>query len=110
MRRQIGSTLARAVDTTAAIVMKDHNLTDMRDDNRMGETSVPKLPLPQQEKVDNFFNAQNVAKTNPHVAAKVAGIKRAVSAGAFAQQVDTQIVSGVLSNKQKFQKVGEGRL
>jgi hypothetical protein len=50
-----GSLTARAVDTTAEIVMQDYKMTDLRSDVREGESAAPKLHPAQQEKVDNFF-------------------------------------------------------
>ena len=52
----IGSLHVRAVDQTADIVMKDHGLTDMKDNVREGESSVMPLPPRQQAMADNFFS------------------------------------------------------
>lgn len=103
-----GSTLAKAVDFTAETVMADYSMTDMRDNNRVGENSVPKLPLPQQEKVDNFFGTQRaqIAQTNPELAKKVAGFSTLAASGALANQPDAKVISGMLSNAPKLRHTG----
>lgn len=51
-----GSNIAKAVDTTAEMVMQDHKMTDLRDGTRQGEISAPKLKPELQNQVDNFFS------------------------------------------------------
>jgi hypothetical protein len=46
----------KAIDLTAEIVMKDHNMTNLRTDIRAGEAMAPRLPPAQQKAADNFFN------------------------------------------------------
>jgi hypothetical protein len=49
----IGANLrVKAIDETANIVMKDHNMTDLRSDMREGDTMAPKLPQHQQALAD----------------------------------------------------------
>lgn len=99
---RVGSTLARAVDLTANITMQDHGLTDLRDDNRVGESSTPKLPAHQQEQVENFFGAaRKVAQSNPQLANRLAAMPNIVNSGALAHQPDTKAVDAMLSNPQK---------
>lgn len=54
----IGSTVARAVDTTAEIVMQDHKMTDLRDNIREGDIVAPSLRPELQRQTDGFFNGQ----------------------------------------------------
>jgi hypothetical protein len=109
---RVGSTLARAVDLTANITMADHNLTNLRDDNRPGETSVPKLPPALQTQADQFFGAsRQIAPANPQLAAKLDGFKTMVNSGALANQPDARAVDAMLSNapKPRFKIIGEHR-
>lgn len=46
----------KAIDVTAAVVMKDHSLTDLKDGIRQGETMAPPLPPPMQKAADTFFS------------------------------------------------------
>lgn len=48
----------KAVDATAEIVMQDHQLTDLKDGIRQGETMAPKLPVPMQKAADSFFSGR----------------------------------------------------
>ena len=52
--------MVKAVDTTADIVMRDHGLTDLKDNIRPGESMAPKLPKPMQDAADNFFGGGNI--------------------------------------------------
>lgn len=53
---QIGNNIrTRAIDYTAEVVMHDNNLTDLKDNIRMGETMAPKLPPAQQKQADTLF-------------------------------------------------------
>jgi hypothetical protein len=49
------SIIVKAVDETARIVMEDHNMTNLRDGVRHGESIAPALPPEQQKAADNFF-------------------------------------------------------
>lgn len=54
---QIGNNpRVKAVDVTADVVMKDHRLTDLKDNIRPGETMAPKLPGQMQKAADSFFS------------------------------------------------------
>lgn len=55
------SVTVKAIDKTAEIVMKDHGMTDLRDNLRMGDTMAPKLPGAMQSAADNFFGGKAVA-------------------------------------------------
>lgn len=101
----VGSILAKACDLTARIVMEDHKLTDMRDDNRVGETSVPKLPSHQQSRVDGFFGAGRAVIPHTPAAAKVAGYATLAHTGALANQPDAQAISSMLANAPKLRHV-----
>ena len=52
---QGGSLPVRAFDTAMEMTMQDHGMTDIRDDARPGESSVPKLRPDLQQKVDNYW-------------------------------------------------------
>lgn len=49
------NTQVRAIDQTAEIVMKDYELTDLKDNIRQGETMAPKLQG-QQKQMADFMN------------------------------------------------------
>jgi hypothetical protein len=51
----------KAVDFTAELVMKDHNMTDLRDGVRSGETVAPKLAPAMQAAADGFFSSNPLA-------------------------------------------------
>ncbi len=79
-----GSLVVRAVDQTAAIVMADHHLTDLRSDVREGETMAPKLPPRLQAMADGMFSrpkrpgqAQGLFGLNP------AAVRQAAVNGRF---------------------------
>ena len=50
-----GDVRIRAVDETARIVMEDHGLTDLRSDQRPGDTAAPRLRPDLQARADNMF-------------------------------------------------------
>lgn len=50
-----GSLIAKAVDTTAEIVMQDYKMGDLRSDVREGESMAPKLAPKLQAMADNMF-------------------------------------------------------
>jgi hypothetical protein len=107
---RVGSTLAKAVDLTANITMADHGLTDLRDNNRPGENSIPKLPPVQQEQADNFFGAsRKIAPANPQLAQRLSALPTMVNSGAYAHQPDAKAVSAMLANPQKpkFKIIGD---
>jgi hypothetical protein len=52
------SNTTKAIDLTAEITMKTYGLTDLKDNLREGESMAPKLPAPQQQQVDTFFEPQ----------------------------------------------------
>lgn len=73
-----GNIQVKAIDETAAIVMQDYGLTDLRDDVRPTETTTPKLPPKQQEMADNFFGGPGRRRMNGvnlgrHAAAAMTG-------------------------------------
>lgn len=82
---QVGSNFSKAADATAAMVMKDYNLTDLRDDNRPGESSTPKLPTAQQERADAFFGTSQKV-VNPFLQAQLQRATMAARSGALAPQ------------------------
>ena len=71
----IGSNIAKAIDFTAEKVMREHGMTDLKDNIREGDTMAPTLPKEQQKAVDTFFTPEK----NPRLSNRG---KRAI-AGAF---------------------------
>lgn len=51
-----GSLIAKAVDTTAEIVMEDYKMGDLRSDVREGESMAPKLAPKLQALADGMFS------------------------------------------------------
>jgi hypothetical protein len=92
-----GSNLAKGIDLTAEIVQKDYGLTDLKDNVRAGESSVPKLPPKQQEAANNFFSAApKQPRGNPALANAMSLIGRRALAGSFKPEGPT-IVDYTLS-------------
>jgi hypothetical protein len=78
--------IVKAVDQTAQIVMKDHGLTDLRDNIREGEIAAPKLPAAQQRAADSFFSGSEVARmAGPRFKNRMDMLGRRAMAGAFKQ-------------------------
>lgn len=75
--------IVKAIDYTANNVMREQNMTDLRDGIREGESMAPKLPPPMQKVADNFFGGAAVA-ARPGMGKRMADTlgKRAM-AGAF---------------------------
>lgn len=96
---QVGSNFSRAADATANMVMKDYNLTNLRDDSRPGESSVPKLPAAQQERADAFFGTSQKV-TNPFLQAQLQRATMAARSGALAPQSHNAI-DRVLGSKHR---------
>jgi hypothetical protein len=57
-----GNVTIKAVDETAAIVMKDYGFTDLKDNIREGESVAPSLPPQQQKLADGYFGGKAVAE------------------------------------------------
>lgn len=87
---QVGSNFSKAADITANLVMKDYNLTDLRDDNRPGESSTPKLPAPQQERADAFFGTSQKV-VNPFLQHELQRATMAANSGRLAPQAHNAI-------------------
>lgn len=47
--------LVKAIDMTANIVMEDHQMSDLKDNTRTGDSMVPGLTLRQQKMSENFW-------------------------------------------------------
>ena len=73
------NTRVKAIDETAKIVMEDQNMTNLKDNIRMGETMAPPLPPAQQKRADNLFAAAAPAGGVPVLNAN-GGPQRSVSA------------------------------
>lgn len=84
----------KAVDLTAEIVMKDHNMTDLKDNIRSGEPMAPKLPGAMQAAADNFWNKNPLAERG--VGSRQAELlKRRAIAGAYrGMAVSPSVVGG----------------
>lgn len=77
-----GSMLAKAVDTTAQIVMEDQQMTDLRDDVREGETMTPKLAPRLQAMADGMF-ARPKGKGQGLFGLSPAAVRQAAVSGRF---------------------------
>lgn len=106
-----GSTIVRAVDYTAEVVMQDHKLTDLKDNIRVGETMAPKLPMPMQQAADTFFDPKNNPQiaANPRRQAYLQNLGKRAIAGAF--RSTALDVKGVLpDNRVKLRQAGTERI
>lgn len=65
--------IVRAIDETARIVMEDQQLTDLKDNIRIGESMAPKLPPAAQAAADSFF------KKGAAAGARVLGTNRTLN-------------------------------
>lgn len=81
----VQSNAIKAIDATAAMVMKDYGLTDLRDNIKPGEIAAPKLPPAQQRAADSFFSGAEVAKQagGARLQARVKSLGAQAIAGAF---------------------------
>lgn len=71
------------IDATAEIVMKDHGLTNLKDNIREGEIMAPRLPPKQQEAADNFFNHKPPPGADDRRRKQMDLLGRRAMAGAF---------------------------
>ena len=62
----------------AKIVMEDHNMGDLKDSCRVGESMAPKLPPDQQRRADAMFAGGNVKRMIPGAASMA---RRALAGG-----------------------------
>ena len=69
----------KAVDETARIVMEDQNMTNLKDNIRMGETMAPPLPPAQQKRADTLFSAAAANSGNVPVLNASGGPARSIS-------------------------------
>ena len=107
---QIGNNVqTKAIDETARIVMADHNLTDLKDNIRPGESMAPRLPPAQQAAADGFFSAGAAAGSKQAKMLNRLG-QRAIS-GAFRSTAlnPTALIGGKLGEA-ALHKVGEERV
>lgn len=80
------SETVKAVDATAEIVMRDHNLTNLNDNLRMGDTMAPKLRPDMQRHADDFFGAgQRAQAKNTVLQKKLKAMGQRAIRGHFAQ-------------------------
>ena len=78
-----GALSVRAADTTAAIVMQDYGMTDLRDNVREGESAAPKLPPAQQAAADNFFGGPKRRNATGIMALPPQQLIKAATSGRF---------------------------
>jgi hypothetical protein len=81
-----GSTMVKAIDQTAQIVMQDHGLSNLKDNIREGDIMAPRLPPAQQKLADNFFVNPRTgvsANGNKRQSARLARLARGAIAGQF---------------------------
>lgn len=98
------SIMSQAIEETARIVMADHNMTNLKDHLREGETMAPNLPPIQQAKVEAFWGGpkkQSVRRAIPGNL-QPAALGAAALGGAYRGQNE---VSGLLG-KLHENKVG----
>lgn len=74
-----GSLIVKAVDETAAIVMEDYKMTDLKDNVRAGESVAPKLAPNLQKQADSFFSP----KGNRSIPFNQAALARKAMSGAY---------------------------
>jgi hypothetical protein len=83
---QVGANVrVKAVDMTADMVMKDHHLTDLRDNIREGEIMAPKLPPVMQKAADGFFagDANKALGTNKPISQRQQNYMKSMTARAI---------------------------
>ena len=102
----------RAIDTTAAIVMSDYGMTDLRDNVREGESVAPKLAPNLQRQADGFFGGGGVQSEFGKRRARQMDIlaKRALAGQFRATALNPTQVIGGQSGENPLRKVGEERL
>lgn len=82
----------KAIDMTAEIVMRDHNLTNLRDDVRQGETMAPRLAPAMQQAADNMFKP-GAGSANPRKQAMMKKLAaRALQGGLRHNAVDLKSI------------------
>jgi hypothetical protein len=84
--RTIGSNAKiqnKAIDETAKICMEDYNLTNLKDNVRMGDTIAPRLASKLQQKADTFFAGGPKANSNNKTARFMNNLGRSAIKGAF---------------------------
>lgn len=82
--------IVKAIDFTAETVMRDNNVTNLKDNIRRGESMAPPLAPPLQRAADNFFaagaKAQAIGTEKPvatRLQRQMAALGRRAIAGAF---------------------------
>ncbi len=83
-----GSTIVRAMDQTADIVMDNYGMTDLNSDGRPGAVMAPKLPPHQQQRADNMFNPKNNSMIGARAKQMIAAASQGKGLGAFAPPRD----------------------
>lgn len=105
--------IVRAVDTTAEIVMRDHGLTDLKDNIREGDSMAPTLKgksaggTQLSTAVDNFFGGVPKAGINRAVAARMNRRVQNTIRGGGGIRVNPSIVApGVSAGEQAVRSLG----
>lgn len=80
------SNFTKAMDTTAEIVMKDYNLTDLQDNLRAGDSMAPKLRPELERKVDEVFKPQKPIMGQQGAASLNKALTSQINSGRYASQ------------------------
>lgn len=99
----------RAVDETARIVMEDHQMTDLKDNIRPGESMAPKLPGAQQTAADNFFSA-NPLRDRGVGSRQAEMLKRRAIGGAFRGMAVSPTITGGTAGESPMRHVRTEKL
>ncbi len=106
---QIGNNAStKAVDMTAEIVMRDHGMTDLKDNIRTGESMAPKLPPAMQQAADNMFS-KNPLQNQGMGSKQAEMIKRRALAGAYRNMAINPGIVGGTTGESPMRKVREER-
>ena len=104
-----GSTGVKLIDKTAEIVMADHNMTNLKDNIRVGDSMAPRLPFHQQQAADNFF--QGPSKANPAQQRRFKQLGALALRGAFAKNaINPAAVLPGQRGESVIRKIGVERL
>jgi len=83
-----GSSIVRAMDQTADIVMDNYGMTDLNSDGRPGAIMAPQLPPHQQQRADNMFSPKNNSMIGARAKQMIAAAAQGKGLGAFAPPRD----------------------
>lgn len=78
-----GATIVKAIDYTAEMVMQEHQMTNLKDNLRDGDSMAPPLPVAQQKAADSFFSAGANSQIGKKRAAQMQQMGKRAMAGAY---------------------------